>query len=94
MIRVEAVQPLHGHSVRVAFSNGKQRDIDVTRYIDHGGIFTPIYDDPVVFRLVRGHSPLPLRLPVLDNRMPPVSPLRQSVPDRYGGDGTVSRHAR
>lgn len=53
MIRVAAVQPLHGHSVRVTFTNGEQRDIDVTRYIDHGGIFTLIYDDPAVFRLVR-----------------------------------------
>ena len=40
MIRVAAVQPLHGHSVRVTLTNGEQRDIDVTRYIDHGGIFT------------------------------------------------------
>jgi hypothetical protein len=53
MIRVKAAVPLHGHIVRVTFTNDEQRDIDVTRYIDHGGIFTPVYTDPDFFRQLR-----------------------------------------
>jgi hypothetical protein len=49
MIRVRAVEPLHGHTVRVTFTNDEQRDIDVSRYIDAGGIFAPIHDDPTFF---------------------------------------------
>jgi hypothetical protein len=53
MIRVQAVQPLHGYTLRVEFTNGEQRDIDVTRYIDRGGVFERIHDDPDFFRQVR-----------------------------------------
>jgi hypothetical protein len=52
MIRVRAVEPLHGHTVRVTFTNDEQRDIDVSRYIDAGGVFAPIHDDPTFFRQV------------------------------------------
>jgi hypothetical protein len=53
MIRVRAVEPLHGHTVRVTFTNDEQRDIDVSRYISAGGIFAPVHDDPDFFRQVR-----------------------------------------
>ena len=33
--------------------SSSQRDIDVTRYIDRGGIFAPVHDDPEFFRQVR-----------------------------------------
>ena len=53
MIRVQAVEPRAGHTVRVTFTNGERRDIDVSHYIDAGGIFAPIHDDPAFFRQVR-----------------------------------------
>jgi len=53
MIRVRAVEPLHGYTVRVTFTNDEQRDIDVSRYIDAGGVFTLIHDDPAFFCQVR-----------------------------------------
>lgn len=53
MVRVKAVEPLQGYTVRVTFTNDEQRDIDVTQYINRGGIFAPVYDDPAFFRQVR-----------------------------------------
>ena len=53
MIRVKTVQPLHGYTLRVTFTNDEQRDIDMSRYISAGGIFAPIHDDPDFFRQVR-----------------------------------------
>ncbi|MBK9945543.1 MAG: DUF2442 domain-containing protein [Kouleothrix sp.] len=53
MIRVKDAQPLEGYSLRITFTNGEQRDIDVTRYISGGGIFALIHDDPNFFRQVR-----------------------------------------
>ncbi|HEX5692908.1 MAG TPA: DUF2442 domain-containing protein [Roseiflexaceae bacterium] len=53
MIRVKAAEVLNDYTVRVTFTNDEQRDIDVTRYINRGGIFTPVHDDPGFFRQVR-----------------------------------------
>ena len=38
--------------VRVTFTNGTQRDIDLTPYLQ-GPIFEPVRDDPVVFRSIK-----------------------------------------
>ena len=53
MIRVKNVQLRSGTTLRITFTNGEQRDIDVSRYIDAGGIFERIHDDPAFFRQVR-----------------------------------------
>src|SRR5262245_31985420 len=53
MIRVKDVKPLDGYTLRVTFTNDEQRDIDVTRYIDRGGIFAPVHEDLDFFSQVR-----------------------------------------
>jgi hypothetical protein len=52
LIRVKAVDPLDGLLVRVLFSNGERRDIDLAPYFGHGPIFKPVRTDPAFFRLV------------------------------------------
>ena len=51
MIRVSAVQPLQGFVLRVTFTDGSQRDIDVDKYL-RGPIFEPLRRDPSLFRSV------------------------------------------
>jgi hypothetical protein len=51
-IRVLAVEPRTPPILHVTFTNGEQRDIDVTPYIAHGPIFAPVRDDPAFFRVV------------------------------------------
>src|SRR5262245_935308 len=53
MIRVKDVQPLDDYTLRVTSTTDGQRDIDVTRYTDRGGIFAPVHDDLDFFRQVR-----------------------------------------
>ena len=38
-IRVQSVEPLDDRSVRVVFTNGERRDIDLSPYIATGPIF-------------------------------------------------------
>jgi hypothetical protein len=38
--------------MRVVFTNGEQRDIDLTPYIATGAIFEPVRTDPMVFESV------------------------------------------
>ena len=47
---VTAVEPLAEYHARVTFHDGTQRVINLLPYIDAGGIFAPIHDDPEVFR--------------------------------------------
>ncbi len=49
-IRVRSVEPLEPWSVRVLFTNGEQRDIDLAPYIAHGAIFKPVRTDAAFFR--------------------------------------------
>jgi hypothetical protein len=51
LVRVRAVKPLEGFVVRLDFTDGTQRDVDLEPYL-HGPIFAPIRDDPHVFRAV------------------------------------------
>jgi hypothetical protein len=52
LIRVTAVEPLDGLRVRVLFSNGERRDIDLAPHIGHGPIFEPVRTDATFFRSV------------------------------------------
>jgi hypothetical protein len=52
MVRIQDVQPLEGFKVRLFFTDGTQKDVDLERYL-HGPIFEPIKDDPLIFRSVR-----------------------------------------
>ena len=51
-IRVQSVAPLDDRIVRVVFTNGEQRDIDLSPYIASGPIFEPVRDDTTFFRTV------------------------------------------
>ena len=52
-IRVQSVTSLDDQIVRIVFTNGEQRDIDLSPYIVSGPIFEPVRNDPTFFRLVR-----------------------------------------
>jgi hypothetical protein len=52
-IRVQSVVPLEDRIVRVVFTNGEQRDIDLAAYITSGPIFAPVRSDSTFFRSVR-----------------------------------------
>ena len=52
LVRVRAVEPLEGFTVRLEFEDGTQREIDLEPYL-HGPIFEPMRKDPIVFRSVK-----------------------------------------
>jgi len=49
-IRVQSIEPLDAPRMRVRFTNGEQRDIDLTPYIARGPIFEPVRNDVAFFR--------------------------------------------
>ena len=51
MIRVRSVSALDGCHLRVEFTDGTERDVDVERYL-HGRIFEPIRKNRSVFEAV------------------------------------------
>lgn len=52
LIRVQTAEPLAGWSVRVQFTNGEVREVDLTPYLGAGPIFAAIRHDPALFRAV------------------------------------------
>lgn len=52
MVRVESVEPLSGFVVRLGFTDGTSKEIDLEPYL-HGPVFDPIRDDPEMFRSVK-----------------------------------------
>jgi len=52
LIRVRKAMPLHDHWVRLEFTNGLQRDVDLEPYL-HGPIFEPLRADPALFRALQ-----------------------------------------
>ena len=51
-VRIRAVEPLKDFQVRVEFTDGTTKEIDLQRYL-HGPIFEPIRTDPQMFRSVK-----------------------------------------
>jgi Protein of unknown function (DUF2442) len=51
-IRVQSVKPLDAPRIRVIFTNGEQREIDLTLYIATGPIFAPVRTNPSFFQSV------------------------------------------
>ncbi len=49
LVRVTSADPLDGLTVRVTFTDGTRREIDLARYL-RGPIFEPIRTEPSVFR--------------------------------------------
>jgi hypothetical protein len=52
LVRIEAVEPLEGFRVRLNFTDGSQRDVDLEPYL-HGPVFESIRNDPHTFRSVK-----------------------------------------
>lgn len=52
MERVLFVEPLNGYRVRLGFTDGSVREVDLARYL-HGPVFDAIRSDPQVFRSVK-----------------------------------------
>ncbi len=51
LTRIRAVKPLDDFNVRLEFTDGTQRDVDLDPYL-HGPIFAPIRENLEVFRSV------------------------------------------
>jgi hypothetical protein len=51
-VRIAAVEPLEGFTVRLEFTDGTTKDIDLQPYL-HGPIFDPIRKDRQLFRSVQ-----------------------------------------
>jgi hypothetical protein len=51
MVRVKSVSPLDGFNLRVGFTDGTERIIDVERYL-RGPVFDPIRNDRSMFEAV------------------------------------------
>ena len=52
LIRVRQAVPLKGYWVRLEFTNGMERDVDLEPYL-HGPIFEPLRANAVLFRALR-----------------------------------------
>lgn len=55
LVRVTSVEPLGGFVLRLAFSDGSRRDVDVRPFL-RGPVFEPLRTDPELFRQVRVES--------------------------------------
>jgi len=52
MTRIRSVLPLEGFNVKLTFTDGSEREVDLAPYLN-GPIFEPLKNDPEVFRSVR-----------------------------------------
>ena len=52
LVRITAVAPPPGLTVRISFSDGSRRDIDLSPLLK-GAVFEPLLADPELFRQVR-----------------------------------------
>lgn len=52
LVRIRTVTPLERFAVRLEFTNGTQRDVDLEPFL-HGPIFAPQRADANIFRSVR-----------------------------------------
>jgi hypothetical protein len=55
LVRVTAVEALHGFVLRLSFSDGTARELDVEEFL-RGPVFEPLRADPELFRKVRVQS--------------------------------------
>lgn len=51
MVRVRSVEPLHGFGVRLGFTDGSSKEIDLDPFL-RGPVFEPMRKDAKVFREV------------------------------------------
>lgn len=52
LVRIKSVEVLNDFWVRLEFTDGTQRDIDLEPYL-HGPVFEPIRNNPDMFRSVK-----------------------------------------
>lgn len=52
-VRISDVQPLDGHWLRLWFSNGLVKDVNLSEVLKGGGVFEPIRERREVFEQVR-----------------------------------------
>lgn len=55
LVHVTEAKPLHDLVLRVSFSDGTIRDVDVKEFLE-GPVFEPLLRDPELFRQVRVES--------------------------------------
>lgn len=53
LIKVDDVAPLDGHWLRITFSDGAVKDVDLGELLASGGVFAPIASDRAMFGRVR-----------------------------------------
>jgi Protein of unknown function (DUF2442) len=53
LIKVRHVEPLEGDWIRLSFSDGAVKDVDVGEVLQAGGVFAPIRDSRELFEQVR-----------------------------------------
>lgn len=53
LIKIDDVQPLDGHWLRITFSDGAIKDVDLGELLAGGGVFAPIAIQREVFERVR-----------------------------------------
>jgi hypothetical protein len=53
LIKIDDVTPVHDRWLRITFSDGAIKEVDVGELLDAGGVFQPIADDRALFQRVR-----------------------------------------
>src|SRR5260221_14349073 len=53
LIKIDEVEALDGHCLRISFSDGAVKEVDVGALLAEGGVFTPIRDRREIFEQVR-----------------------------------------
>ena len=53
LLKIDAVEPLDGYWLRLTFSDGAVKDVDVEQILQQGPVFSAIRDDRNVFEQVR-----------------------------------------
>jgi len=52
LVRIRAIEPLKGFTVRLEFEDGTQKEVSLEPYL-HGPIFEPMRNDPALFRSMK-----------------------------------------
>ena len=52
LIRIERVEPRTDHWVRLTFSDGAIKDVDLSAILERGGVFAAIRHDRALFELI------------------------------------------
>jgi len=56
LMKINNVEPREGYWLRITFSDGAVKDVDLSNVLARGGVFTPIYESREVFEQVRVNS--------------------------------------